>query len=111
MEEFNNFTPIAIDLVRANSLAELLTACKESNVEVTKVLFFQNGFQVLFNGIEGDAILHDNSYGRSAGLWESYQMPWDGDDVSVHTASALVKLIRAELDGIDWKTLGINDGE
>ena len=111
METFTNFTPVAIDLVRANSLAELLTACKESNVEVKKILFFQNGFQVLFEGIEGDAILHDGSYGRSAGLWESYQMPWDFDDVSVHTAKTLVRLIKAELDGIDWKTLGINDGE
>ena len=105
MHTFTNFTPVNIDLVRINSLAELLTECKENNIKVTSVIFIMDGFQVRFEGIKGDAVLHDGSYGRESGMWESYGMPWNYDDVSVHEAKKLVKLIKAYIDGQDWEML------
>ena len=103
MQELTNFTRLPINLTRAEALAELLTACKEEEVEIENLFFFQNGFQIMFKGIEGDAIIHDGSYGRNFGLWETYKMPWDCDDVSVLEADVLAKRLGALKRGEDWE--------
>lgn len=103
METYTNFTSVPMNIGRAKSLATLLTACEKNGIEITVLNFYQNGYHVEFEGISGDAILHDGSYGREYFLWESYGMPWDSDDVSVHDAETLVKLISAVLNGQNWE--------
>lgn len=102
MTTYTEYDAREIELDRVLSLTKLLTACEKEGVEIAKVLYFQNGFQVLFKDIEGDAILHDHSYAKNWGYWETMGMPWDYGDVSTHDpeelASMLGKLRRGE-----WK--------
>lgn len=102
METYTVFDRRDIDMERVKSLHTLMTACEAEGVEITHVYYFQNGFQVLFKDIAGDAILHDGSYANHWGYWETIGMPWDYGDVSTHDsedlASMLGKLIRGE-----WK--------
>lgn len=103
IKNFTNYEPVELDMTRANALADLLIACRANEVKIDKLLFVQDGYEITFEGVDGDAICHEHSYGRSAGLWESYKMPWDYDDVSVHDAETLAKLVKAVQDGKDWK--------
>lgn len=89
----NKFERVTLNLERTMALANLLTICETEGVKVREVASFQNGFQVLFDGTNGDAILHDGSYGRSMCLWETYGFPWDEGDVSTHTAEELAELV------------------
>ena len=113
------FTPRQIDAAYINSLVELVNACRKYNVKINKVVTFQNGWQVTFEGFEGDAICHDHSYGSPcyggcfddsvhtndwdrSGSWETMGFPWDGHDVSVHKAEWLAHSIRWLLDGQEY---------
>lgn len=100
MEKFER---VSLNKERTFALAELLTACEANNVNVKEIAFFQNGFQVLFENIKGDAILHDGSYGRSQCLWETYNFPWDVGDVSVLKAEVVAKRVSALQNGGDWE--------
>lgn len=102
-EEIAKFTPIDIDLNRLHALNNLCNYCKKYGVGIKKVKCFMNGFQVLFDGFEGDAILHDGSYGRESCDWETLGFPWDGDDVSVHTVHQLASMLAALKRGEDWQ--------
>ena len=113
-EDFNQkmmFTPRQIDAAYINSIVDLVNACRKYNVKIDKVRTFQNGWQVTFEGFDGDAICHDHSYGspcyggcfddsvhtnkwNRSGSWETIGFPWDNDDVSVHTAEWLAQAIR-----------------
>lgn len=86
-----------------NGLNELLGWCHELEIKVDKIRFLHHGFQVLFEGMDGDAILHDGSYGNKRNHWETIGMPWDEDDVSTHDAYTLAHMIAAYLDGEDWE--------
>ena len=103
MTNYNEFTPVAINPIYVNGLVELVALCRAHNVEVTKVQFFQNGFRVEFEVDDGDAILHDGSYGRNDGTWETIGFPWDGDDVSCHDSDTLAKMLNALKTGEDWE--------
>lgn len=100
MTTYTEYDAREIELDRVLSLTKLLTTCEKEGVEIAKVLYFQNGFQVLFKDIKGDAILHDHSYAKNWGYWETIGMPWDYGDVSTHDpeelASMLGKLRRGE---------------
>ena len=106
----DKFEHVSLNLERTLALANLLTACEKHNVEVKEVFYYQNGFQVMFEGTEGDAILHDGSYGKDFCMWETYKFPWDYDDVSVHDAETLAKMIGALQRGEDWEVYQ-NGGE
>lgn len=99
----DKFERVTLNLERTMALAYLLTECEKQNVRVKEVASFQNGFQVLFEDVKGDAILHDGSYGRDFCMWETYGFPWDGDDVSVHDDETLAKLVGALQRGEDWE--------
>lgn len=86
--------PIELNMDRVMSLVHLINLCTENDIKVVRVRTFMNGFQVLFEGFEGDVILHDRSYGNNLGLWETYRFPWDYGDVSTHTAEELVDLLQ-----------------
>lgn len=103
MDSADSFVKRDVNIDRVYSLAKLVTKTKKQGVELATVSFYQNGFMVTFKDIPGDAILHDNSYGRNAGLWETYGMPWDCDDVSVHSAKTLAKMLGALKRGEDWE--------
>ena len=82
-----------IPMDRVFALVDLVNECLDNDVQIKKVIHFQNGFSVVFEGMDGDAVLHDNSYGNRFCEWETIGMPWDGDDVSVHDTETLVKML------------------
>lgn len=41
------------------------------------------GAQIRFPWCDGDVAIHDGTYGHSNGYVESYQFPWDNEDVSM----------------------------
>ncbi len=98
-----NFEQQNIPVDRVYSLTRLVSACEKNNVGLENVVFFQNGFQVLFEDMPGDAVLHDYSYGNKACMWETIGFPWDCSDVSVHEAETLAKMLGALKTGNDWK--------
>lgn len=88
------FTAHSVNIGRVLALAELLNECARLKVEIEEVGAFQNGYIVCFKGHENaDAILHDNSYGHNVNMWETMGFPWDDDDVSVHDAKSLARLV------------------
>lgn len=97
------FHPQELNVERVCALSELVSACKKEDVKITKAYFYQNGFQVQFEDIPGDAILHDGSYGKIWCHFETIGMPWDNDDVSVHDPETLAKLLGALKRGEDWE--------
>lgn len=101
----DKFERVPLDIQRTFSLATLLNECDKNDVGVKEIFCYQNGFQVLFDGVNGDAILHDGSYGRNSLMWETYHFPWDYDDVSVHDAKTLAKMIGALQRGEDWEKI------
>lgn len=114
------FTSQQIDAAYVNSLVDLVNVCRELDVKIDKVYHYQHGWGVTFKGFEGDAICHSGSCGSpcpnglydpstetnnwdNSGRWETMGFPWDGDYVSVHSASALAHMIAALRDGYDWE--------
>ena len=91
-----------VPLDYAFALARLLTACQQEKVYVRKIVYFQHGFSVMFEGVQGDAVIHDNSYGHQFQEFETYRMPWDDDDVSVHEPETLAKMLGALKRGESW---------
>ena len=60
---YESFHPFEIPLDRAKALSFFITLCEARKIRLKKVLFVMNGFQVFFEDMKGDAILHDGSYG------------------------------------------------
>lgn len=74
---------------RINTIAQI---CAEHGVPyVTRKLW--EGAQIRFPWCEGDIACHDGIYGHSDGMVESYQFPWDDEDVSVLTPEEAGALI------------------
>ena len=94
-----------INLTYVNGLADLVMACRANDVKITSVHNYINGYIVCFEIEGGDAILHDGSYGRDSGKWETIGFPWDGMDVSVHDADTLARLLAAVKNGEDWQAI------
>lgn len=84
------------------SLDALRVACLEHNVIISDITGLWGGFCVTFEDLPGDAILHDFSFGREAGMWETMGFPWDYDDVSIHDPVELARLLGALRRGEDW---------
>ena len=114
------FTLQQIDAAYINSLVDLVNACRELNIKIDKVAHYQHGWDVTFKGFKGDAICHSGSCGSpchgglynpdverkdwgDSGHWETYGFPWDNGDVSVHSARALVYMLKALRDGFNWE--------
>lgn len=49
-----------------------------------------NGYQITFPWCSGDIAMHPGTYCSEDGYVESYQCPWDGDDVSVLTPDEML---------------------
>lgn len=88
---------------RVYSLSILLGACAYQKIEIEKISPFMNGFIVIFKDFDGDAILHDGSYGRGLCKWETIGFPWDGEDVSIHSPAILAEMLGALKRGEDWE--------
>lgn len=88
MELHENFN---INLDYMNALVDLVNELRKNNIAVREFNTLNNGFQLKFEDFEGDAVIHDYSYGRDSGWWETYKFPWDEGDVSVLTAEELVE--------------------
>ena len=132
MLEKVTFLPQFIDAAYINSLVNLINACRAEGIELDTVSYFQNGWHVTFKGFEGaDAICHDHSYGSpnymvgflkkdyqnnwdESGEWETIGFPWDGDDVSVHSAEELAHYIyclEMRKGGYDFRAPWENENE
>jgi len=111
-----------VDAAYVNSLVDLVNACRKNNVEIDKVAYYQHGWIVTFNGYDGDAICHSGSYGspcygglydpevedndwNNSGRWETIGFPWDGEDVSVHSADVLARMINALNNDLNWEEI------
>ena len=81
------------DIGRAQALVELAEKCKSHNIRINKIFSLANGFIVTFMGQEGDAALHDGTYGHDDYYWETFQFPWDEGDVTVHSTDDLISLL------------------
>ena len=117
------FTNQQIDAAYVNSLVNLVNACREHNVAIDKVAYYQHGWVVAFKGYpDADAICHNGSMGSpcyggvynpeaekndwdDCGRWETIGFPWDGMDVSVHSAETLARMIHALDCGANWEEL------
>ena len=113
MTTYTEFTPKQIDAAYINTLVNFINACRENDVKLNTVQYFQNGWRITFIGCDGDAICHDGSYGspnympdfypdktnqndwNDLGEWETIGFPWDSNDVSVHNSAELAKMIAA----------------
>lgn len=82
---------IAMEYV--NALCDLIFECETYEIKIKEVRFLHGGFQVYFEGWNGDAICHNYSYGHESGMWETFGFPWDGDDVSVWSAEDLAAML------------------
>ena len=102
-ETYNAFTPVNLSIGRTKALAELLKVCEYLDVRIKAVKYYMRGFLVEFDGYEGNAVLHDGSYGRNSFMWETIDFPWDGDDVSVHTSHQLAHMLCALNKGKPWE--------
>lgn len=108
IENNHAFTPTIVDAAYVLALCELVGKCRAYGVNINTVQAYQNGWRVTFENFNGDAICHDGSYGspyyhdyfnsdryendwsKIFGYeWETIGFPWDGDDVSVHSATEL----------------------
>ena len=52
-----------------------------------------NGWQIRFPWCIGDVAIHGGTYCNSLGKVESYQFPWDNDDVTILSVDAAANLI------------------
>ena len=85
-----------INLKYMNALVDLVSKCREKKIGIREFGTLNNGLFVKFEGFDGDAVIHDFSYGHELGEWETYKMPWDGSDVSVLTTDELVEKLCGE---------------
>ena len=86
-----------IDLKYMNALVDLVSKCREKKIGIREFGTLNNGLGVKFEGFDGDAVIHDFSYGHELGEWETYKMPWDDGDVSVLTTDELVERLCGEM--------------
>lgn len=66
--------------------------CEKQGVPLT-VNPLHDGWQIRFPWCDGDVACHKYTYGTNAGKVESYQFPWDEDDVSVLTPEEAIERI------------------
>ena len=99
MRTYSEFTRVPLNMTYVNSLHTFLTELDRYNIKIEDIWFYQNGFQITFEGLPGDAILHDGSYGNAIGMWETMGFPWDYDDVSIHTTHELAELLKNFIEG------------
>lgn len=52
-----------------------------------------DGYQWTFINYDGDVAIHSGTYKSDLGYVESYNMPWDEDDVSVFTPEDMTRLL------------------
>ena len=67
----------------------------ERGIEYTKHPIF-DGMQWRFNHLPGDVVIHSGSYNSHRGYVESYQMPWDDEDVTSCTPEEMARRIAGE---------------
>lgn len=56
--------------------------CREEGIEYS-IHSIMDGSQIRFPWCDGDVACHSGTYESHDGMVESYQFPWDEDDVSV----------------------------
>ena len=103
MQQYSNFTAVNLNMERVNALYNLMNACHYNGVKISKVMFFRNGFSICFEGFDGDAVLHDGTSYNHDTRWETMGFPWDGNDVSKHSAVSLARMIAALKRNDDWR--------
>jgi len=90
------YVPQEIPLDRVLALVNLINECDKAQIKISSVIYYNHGFSVTFEGLPGDAILHDGSRGKSMCMWETMEMPWDGADVTPLYCEELIEHIKNE---------------
>lgn len=52
-----------------------------------------DGMQLTFSWSDGDVVAHKGIYGADRGMVESFQFPWDGDNITVDTPDSMASRI------------------
>lgn len=103
LKKYTNLTAVPIKSEYIDALVDLHNQCNQRGVSFSNVTFFQNGFCVTFENIDGDAVMHDGTTPYRGYFWETMGMPWDYDDISLHSSIGLAQLLAAYLHGEDWQ--------
>lgn len=70
-----------------------------------------DGYKITFPWCNGDIAMHSGTYGAEKGMVETYQFPWDKDDVTMMTPIQAVfsifeyhhKILQEALDNLSQK--------
>jgi len=74
----------------SNDRRKLNRALKKAGIEFTWDYLY-DGYQWRFSTFRGDVAIHSGTYGSRHGLFESYHMPWDEEDVTVLTCAEVIQ--------------------
>ena len=76
----------------AKPILELANLCTKKDIPFTLNIIW-DGLQIRFPWHPGDMACHAGTYGHTGGCVESYQFPWDEDDVSVLEPKEAIDLL------------------
>lgn len=62
-----------------------------------------DGAQWTFPKFKGDISIHSGTYASDKGYLESYNMPWDDDDVTVCTPEEMIELLNGNKSNKEYK--------
>ena len=62
-----------------------------------------DGAQWSFPKFKGDISIHSGTYASDRGYLESYNMPWDEDDVSVCTPEEMIELLNGNKSNKEYE--------
>ena len=83
--------------------AELIAELKSFDVPFTTNVAY-DGIQFRFPWHDGDVIIHSGSYSCKSDMMESYQFPWDRDDVSTWKPMEIAALLKCLYDNDEEHT-------
>jgi len=76
----------------AQAILSIICELHKNNIPYTPRPLYE-GWQIRFPWTSGDAACHYGTYSSGMGMVETYQFPWDKNDVSVLTPEECAKRI------------------
>lgn len=91
--------------IYVNAINEVIRDLIPAGVPFTTNPIYE-GMQLRFPWCDGDVACHAGTYGSSEGMVETFQFPWDEDDVSMLTpvaaATNIIEMWEGREDEIDF---------
>lgn len=94
--EFDRALNNDVPLRYSNTALHFIDECIYYKVRISEIQVMFGGYKFLFEGHNGDAIIHKFSYGADDGYLETMGFEFDDGDVSTNTAADLAELIAEE---------------